>query len=85
MLTAGLTAAFEKDTAAVVEQVRAFDDFTKANDPYGEHDFSSFEYQGHTIFWKIDYYALDTLHRSEDPANAAITERILTILLAEEY
>lgn len=85
MLTAGLAAVFEKDLAAVIERVRAFDDFTADNDPYGEHDFGSFEYQGQTINWKIDYYALDMEHGSEDPANAAITKRVLTILLAEEY
>jgi len=85
MLTAGLVAVFEKDLAAVVELVRAFDNFTQDNDPYGEHDFGSFEYQAQTIFWKIDYYALDMQHGSEDPANAAITKRVLTILLAEEY
>lgn len=85
MLTAGLVAVFEKDLAAIVKLVRAFDDFTEDNDPYGEHDFGSFEYQGKTIFWKIDYYALDMQRGSEDPANAAITKRVLTILLAEEY
>jgi hypothetical protein len=85
MLTAGLVAVFDKDVAAVVERVRAFDDFTEDNDPYSEHDFGSFEYQGQTINFKIDYYALDMEHGSEDPANAAITKRVLTILLAEEY
>ena len=85
MLTAGLVAFFEKDLAAVVERVRAFDDFSEDNDPYGEHDFGAFEYQGQTINWKVDYYALDMEHGSEDPANAAITKRVLTILLAEEY
>ena len=85
MLSAGLVAFFEKDLAAVVELVRAFDDFSEDNDPYGEHDFGAFEYQGQTINWKIDYYALDMQHGSENPANAAITKRVLTILLAEEY
>ena len=62
MLSAGLVAFFEKDLAAVVELVRAFDDFSEDNDPYGEHDFGAFEYQGQTINWKIDYYALDMPH-----------------------
>jgi hypothetical protein len=26
------------------------------NDPYGEHDFGSFELAGEKFFWKIDYY-----------------------------
>ena len=31
-------------------------EFEADNDPYGEHDFGSFEYSGETIFWKIGYY-----------------------------
>jgi Protein of unknown function (DUF3768) len=77
---------FQRATAAaVIELVRAFDDFTEDNDPYGEQDFGSFAFKGQLINWKIDYYALDMAHGSEDPANAAITKRVLTILLAEEY
>jgi Protein of unknown function (DUF3768) len=57
--------------------------------PYGEHDFGAFtfDHEGESlrIFWKIDYYAPDLLHGSEDPADPAQTIRVLTIMLAEEY
>jgi Protein of unknown function (DUF3768) len=55
------------------------------NDPHGEHDFGSFEYSGQTIFWKIDYYDMRLKWGSPDPADPAVTRRVLTILLAEEY
>ena len=35
-----------------MRRVRALVAFTPDNDPYGEHDFGSFEYAGKKIFWK---------------------------------
>jgi uncharacterized protein DUF3768 len=37
------------------------------------------------VFWKIEYYDKDLQFRSPDPADPAVTERIITIMLAEEY
>ena len=62
-----------------------YDDFCQANDPYGEHDFGAFEAEGHTIFFKIDYLDSALMFHSPDPADPAVTERVLTIMLAEEY
>ena len=69
----------------VVQTVALFDDFHHANDPYQEHDFGSFEAEGHKVFFKIDYYDRTFTAGSEDPANPAVTERVITIMLAEEY
>jgi hypothetical protein len=61
------------------------DSFTEDNDPHGEHDFGAFEHEGARIFWKIDYYAPDMEHGSENPADPKQTVRVLTIMLASEY
>jgi hypothetical protein len=71
--------------AAALQAVQAFDAFTPENDPYGEHDFGSFELQGARIMWKIDYYDPSLTGGSEDPADPEVTTRVLTIMLAEEY
>jgi|SRR5579859_3844688 len=71
--------------ASVLLAVKAFTAFSSSNDPYGEHDFGSFEVQGDTYFWKIDYYDLECRYGSEDPADPEQTTRVLTIMCAEEY
>ena len=68
-----------------VTAVRRFSNFTEDNDPYGEHDFGSFDLDAVKLFWKIDYYDRKLEYGSPDPADPAVTRRVLTILLAEEY
>lgn len=73
------------DLEAVISRVQAYNAFTPSNDPYGEHDFGSFEHVGNTVFWKLDYFDPDMLMHSPDPADPTVTCRVLTIMLAEEY
>lgn len=85
MLTLGIRMKSEKEVADILECVRTFNDFNKSNDPYGEHDCASFDYHGDRIIWKIDYYDKDYRFMSENPADPTITNRVLTIMTAEEY
>ena len=39
MLTCGINAKSQKEVAEILNQIRCFNNFTKANDPYNEHDF----------------------------------------------
>ena len=85
LLSAGIAAMSSEDKANIVSLVQNFYNFTPDNDPYGEHDFGSFDYKGNKIFFKIDYYDLNYEFMSKNPANPDITNRVLTIMLAEEY
>jgi len=85
LMTAGITDQPAEKQAAIVSKVRNFDNFTPDNDPYKQHDFGSFTHENLKIFWKIDYYALDMMHGSENPADPKQTSRVLTIMLASEY
>jgi hypothetical protein len=84
-VTAGIAALPPEEQAAIMDRVFGFADFTPENDPYGEHDFGSFEHAGKTIFWKIDAYDRALKFGSPNPADEAVTTRVLTVLLAEEY
>jgi Protein of unknown function (DUF3768) len=85
VMTAGIAALGVEAVARIVKTIAVFDDFCHANDPYEEHDFGSFEVDGHTIFFKIDYYDKSRSRHSPDPADPVVTERVITIMLAEEY
>ncbi len=85
LLTAGIATMNSEDKVNIVSLVQNFDNFTTANDPYGEHDFFSIDYKGNKIFAKIDYYDLNYEYMSENPADPTITNRVLTIMLADEY
>lgn len=84
-MTAGINAKPTDDVANILSVVRNFNKFTPNNDPYGEHDFGSFDYKSDKIFWKIDYYDKNYQYLSENPSNPNITNRVLTIMLASEY
>ena len=83
VITQGIQALDQ--TPEVLDQVQLFDAFTPDNDPYGEHDFGSFSYAAETIFWKFDYYDVDLQMHSPDPSDPAVTARVLTVMLADEY
>lgn len=71
------------DVLGIIRAVRSFSDFNKNNDPYGEHDFGSFVWDGDKIFWKIDYYD-PSFEMWCDPLHPEC-ERVLTVYLAEEH
>ena len=85
LMTLGVSNFNHETIGRIAEAVKNYADFSEDNDPYGEHDFGSFEIDGHKLFWKIDYYAPDMMNGSEDPSNPEITTRVLTVMLAAEY
>ena len=85
VFTSGVAALGQRIQVEVLRAVRAFNAFTPDNDPYGEHDFGSFKVAGNKFFWKIDYFNPSLSHHTDDAANPAITVRVMTIMLAEEY
>jgi hypothetical protein len=85
VLTQGVAGMPLDVKAEALLKVKAFKDFTRDNDPYGEHDFGHFEIAGETFYWKIDYYDPDCQNGSEDPSDPDKTKRVLTIMLAAEY
>jgi hypothetical protein len=85
VLTSGVEALPDMVKAKALQLVRVFDYFNEDNDPYGEHDFGSFELANFTFFWKIDYYDERCEFGSEDSSDPKQTTRVLTLMLASEY
>ena len=85
VITPGIAALGADAIERIVKTIAVFADFCHANAPYGEHDFGSFEAEGHTIFFKIDYFDKSLSMHSPDAADPTVTERVITIMLADEY
>jgi hypothetical protein len=84
-MTPGIAALGSEAVQRLVQTIAVFDDFCTANDPHDEHDFGAFNYEGVAVFFKIDYFDKDLNFHSPDPADPSVTERVITLMLAEEY
>jgi hypothetical protein len=85
MVTQGVEAMPLDQRRSLLQKVRSFETFSKDNDPHAEHDVGAVDEAGGRFFWKIDYYDRKTEFGSPDPADPAVTTRILTIMRADEY
>jgi hypothetical protein len=71
LLAIRVAALGAKAVARIVKTIAVFDDFCHANNPHEEHDFGDFDREL-------------SMH-STDPADPSVTQRVITIMLAEEY
>lgn len=85
LLTQGLQSLSEVSLGQLLDKVAGFTAFDQGNDPHREHDFGAIDHDGERYFWKIDYYDRLLTMASDDPADPAVTVRVLTIMTASEY
>ena len=99
--TVGFRSLPTSDQSRVRELIETYDAFTEDNDPHGERDFGTIYQLGdgrwtterprlsdderERVFWKLDYYDRQMQFASDDATNPAVTRRVLTIMLADEY
>lgn len=84
--TQGIACLPTQTQLLIRQRVAGFSAFTEGDDPYGEHDFGAIDLpEVGKVYWKIDCYAPDMEHGSEDPADPTQTVRVLTVMLASEY
>jgi Protein of unknown function (DUF3768) len=82
IITVGVAALGDEAVARIFRTIVVYDDFCHENDPYEEHDFGAFEVDGQVIFFKIDLYEEPNVN---NPNGEPIVNRVMTIMLAEEY
>jgi Protein of unknown function (DUF3768). len=85
VITPGVAALGQQAVDRIIKTIAVYNDFCHANDPHEEHDFGSFQADGQTIFFKIDYFDTTLTYHSPDPSDPCVTERVITIMLADEY
>ena len=85
LMTSGVSALPLPQQITLMNLVRTLDTFNDDNDPYGEHDFGKIDFDEETYFWKIDYYDVDFECLSPDPTDETVTNRVLTVMRADEY
>lgn len=86
VVTTAAVAAFGRDFTTDAYMAVARDTvFTADNDPHGDHVFGTVTVQGTKLFWKIDLYDLQLEYGSPDPADPAVTHRVLTIMLPSDW
>ncbi|SSC65483.1 unnamed protein product [Ciceribacter selenitireducens ATCC BAA-1503] len=85
VMTPGVAALPQRALCDLLRAVQNFDAFTPDNDPHSEHDFGKVAIGGETYLWKIDYYDAHLEHSSPNPADPAVTTRVMTIMRGDEY
>ena len=86
LCTAAVAAEGDAFSVACRAAVVAQTEFPVEDDPDGLHDFGAVEVAGRRVWWKIDMFADETLHRgSERPDDPASTVRVLTILFPDDW
>ncbi|WP_342075119.1 DUF3768 domain-containing protein [Yoonia sp. SS1-5] len=86
--TASLSVFGAYGILAIMRRVSAHADFTPDNDPYGHHDYGSFDIDlcapPQKICWRIDLYDQDYRWGSEAPTDLSQTRRVLTVMLPQD-
>jgi len=65
--------------------MKAIRDYAFTGDDGLERDFGAFDFDGHRVCFKIDYYEPSMQYGAEDPSDASATVRVMTIMLSSDY
>ena len=85
VMTRGVAALGPDAQLELTRRVAAFDGFDADSDPQGWHEMGGIEFDGTTVWFKIDLYDVDYTYGSPEPSDPALTRRVLTLLLPSEY
>jgi hypothetical protein len=83
-LTHGVSSLLVEIVASALLQVTAFSEWTPELDPYGEHDYLSFDLCNREFVFVIQYWDLKLAGPSIDPADPRATKRVGILMLTRE-
>ncbi|MCD1635916.1 DUF3768 domain-containing protein [Martelella mediterranea] len=85
VMTRGVAALGPDAQLELTRRVAAFDGFNADSDPQGWHEMGVIEFDGTTVWFKVDLYDTDYTYGSPEPSDPLQTRRVLTLLLPSEY
>ena len=85
VMTRGVAALGPDAQLALTRRVASFDAFNADSDPHGWHEMGVIDFDGTTVWFKVDLYDVDFMHGSPEPSDPEQTRRVLTLLLPSEY
>ena len=85
VVTSGVYGLAGYDSQILLKALADYNAFDADNDPHGERDFGDIQVFNTDLLWKIDYYDVRLEFGSPDPADEAVTTRVLTVMLEREY
>ena len=85
VITSGVQNLTGFNAATLCAALSDYDEFDRDNDPHGERDFGDITLFGTNLLFKIDYYDKDLQFASDDPTDPAVTNRVLTVMLASDW
>jgi len=69
----------------ILTGVKIYNAFAPQGDEQKERDFGAFSCDEHDIFWVIDCYDENSHYLSDNPADLNRTNRVLRVMLVDEY
>lgn len=85
VLSEGVQALKPDQRERILNGVKTYNAFAPQNDAQKERDFGAFSCEEYDIFWVIDCYDENSYFLSEDPADLNRTNRVLRVMLVDEY
>ena len=85
VMTRGVAALGLDEQLELPRRVAAFDTFIAESDPQGWHEMGVIDFDGTTVWFKLDLYDVNYQFGSPEPSDPAQTRRVLTLLLPSEY
>ena len=85
VMTRGVAALGPDAQLALTRSVASFDAFKTDCDPHGWHEMGVIDFDGTTVWFKVDLYDVDYQYGSPEPSDPEQTRRVLTLLLPSEY